>query len=109
MAVAHYLEALQFQKDFIRIHAVLGGKNPHLQTFLVGGMATSLDPNEPGATVNPERLDFLLEVAKTAQAVRQPGLYPGRAGSGGLLPRLVSTRRRTGQFHVLRRLPAGQA
>jgi Ni,Fe-hydrogenase I large subunit len=67
MAVAHYLEALQFQKEFIRIHAVLGGKNPHLQTFLVGGMATSLDPNEPGATVNPERIDFLLEVAKTAR------------------------------------------
>lgn len=68
MAVAHYLEALQFQKDFIRIHAVLGGKNPHLQTFLVGGMAASVDPNEPNATVNPERIDFLLQVAKTAQA-----------------------------------------
>ena len=68
LAVAHYLEALQFQKDFIRIHAVLGGKNPHLQTFLVGGMATAMDPNEPGATINPERIDFLLEVAKTAQS-----------------------------------------
>ncbi|MGA7852258.1 MAG: nickel-dependent hydrogenase large subunit [Candidatus Acidiferrales bacterium] len=68
MAVAHYLEALQFQKEFIRIHAVLGGKNPHLQTFLVGGMATAMDPNEPGATVNPERMDFLLQVAKTAIA-----------------------------------------
>ncbi|MGD0428839.1 MAG: nickel-dependent hydrogenase large subunit [Candidatus Acidiferrales bacterium] len=67
MAVAHYLEALQFQKQFIRIHAVLGGKNPHLQTFLVGGMATAMDPNEPGATINPERIDFLLEVAKSAQ------------------------------------------
>ncbi|MGB9464606.1 MAG: nickel-dependent hydrogenase large subunit [Candidatus Acidiferrum sp.] len=68
MAVAHYLEALQFQKNFIRIHAVLGGKNPHLQTFLVGGMATAMDPNEPGATINPERIDFLLEVAKSAQS-----------------------------------------
>lgn len=67
LAVAHYLEALTFQKEFIRIHAVLGGKNPHLQTFLVGGMATSLDPNEPGATVNPERIDFLLQTAKTAR------------------------------------------
>ncbi|HTW23354.1 MAG TPA: nickel-dependent hydrogenase large subunit [Candidatus Baltobacteraceae bacterium] len=66
LAVAHYLEALTFQKEFIRIHAVLGGKNPHLQTFLVGGMATSLDPNEPGATVNPERIDFLLQTAKSA-------------------------------------------
>src|ERR1700683_5484441 len=68
MAVAHYLEALQSQKQFIRIHAVLGGKNPHLQTFLVGGMATAMDPNEPGATINPERIDFLLEGAKWAVA-----------------------------------------
>src|SRR5271156_6957385 len=68
MAVAHYLEALQFQKEFIRIHAVLGGKNPHLQTFLVGGMATAMDPNEPGATINPERMDFLVQVAKSAQS-----------------------------------------
>src|SRR5579872_1640183 len=67
LAVAHYLEALQFQRDFISIHAVLGGKNPHLQTFLVGGMATALDPNEPGATINPERIDFLMQVAKSAQ------------------------------------------
>ncbi|MGO4881787.1 MAG: nickel-dependent hydrogenase large subunit [Bryobacteraceae bacterium] len=67
LAVAHYLEALKYQRDFIRIHAVLGGKNPHLQTFLVGGMATSIDPDEPNATVNPERIDFLLQVAKSAQ------------------------------------------
>ncbi|HET9304387.1 MAG TPA: nickel-dependent hydrogenase large subunit [Candidatus Sulfotelmatobacter sp.] len=68
LAVAHYIEALEFQKDYIRIHAVLGGKNPHLQTYLVGGMATSMDPNEPGATINPERITFLSELASKAQA-----------------------------------------
>ena len=67
LAVAHYIEALQFQKDYIRIHAVLGGKNPHLQTYLVGGMSTSMDPNEPGATINPERITFLTELAAKAQ------------------------------------------
>jgi Ni,Fe-hydrogenase I large subunit len=46
MAVAHYLEALEWQRDFIRTHAVLGGKNPHLQSFLVGGMATPVDPDQ---------------------------------------------------------------
>ena len=45
MAVAHYLEALDWQRRFIKIHAILGGKNPHLQSFLVGGMATPVDPN----------------------------------------------------------------
>jgi Ni,Fe-hydrogenase I large subunit len=67
LAVAHYIEALEFQKDYIRIHAVLGGKNPHLQTYLVGGMSTAMDPNEPQATINPERVDFLAEVAAKAQ------------------------------------------
>jgi Ni,Fe-hydrogenase I large subunit len=68
LAVAHYIEALEFQKDYIRIHAVLGGKNPHLQTYLVGGMSTSMDPNEPGATINPERITLLTELASKGQA-----------------------------------------
>ena len=29
MAVAHYLEALEWQKEIVKIHTVLGGKNPH--------------------------------------------------------------------------------
>ncbi len=45
LAVAHYLEALDWQREIIRIHAILGGKNPHLQSFLVGGMATPIDPD----------------------------------------------------------------
>lgn len=67
LAVAHYIEALEFQREFIRIHATLGGKNPHLQTYLVGGMASAMDPNEPQAPINPERITFLSEIAKTAQ------------------------------------------
>ncbi len=46
MAVAHYLEALEWQREFIKMHAILGGKNPHLQSFLVGGMATPVDPDK---------------------------------------------------------------
>ncbi len=49
MAVAHYLEALDWQRDVIRAHALLGGKNPHLQTYLVGGMAVPMDPNSQWA------------------------------------------------------------
>ena len=60
LAVAHYLDALEWQRDVIRIHAVLGGKNPHPQTFVVGGMATPLDPGSPQA-INGERIAFLRE------------------------------------------------
>ena len=67
MAVAHYIEALDFQREFIRIHAVLGGKNPHLQTYLVGGMASAMDPNEAHAPINPERITFLMKLVESAQ------------------------------------------
>jgi len=49
MAVGHYLEALDWQRDVIRAHALLGAKNPHLQTYLVGGMASPIDPNSQAA------------------------------------------------------------
>ena len=64
LMVAHYLEALEWQRDVIRIHAVLGGKNPHPQTFLVGGMSTPLDPNSPQA-INQTNVDFLRELIST--------------------------------------------
>lgn len=67
LAVAHYLDALAWQKDFIRIHATLGGKNPHPQTFLVGGMTTAMDPNEPYAVINPETITFLRQLIKGAR------------------------------------------
>ncbi len=49
LAVAHYLEALDWQRQVIRIHALLGGKNPHPQTYVVGGMALAVDLNSPTA------------------------------------------------------------
>ena len=59
MAVAHYLEALDWQRDVIRAHALLGAKNPHLQTYLVGGMATPIDPSSQWA-INADVIAQLL-------------------------------------------------
>jgi Ni,Fe-hydrogenase I large subunit len=56
LAVAHYIEALDMQRDFIRIHAVLGGKNPYLQTYLGCGTSTAIGGNEPVAAISPERI-----------------------------------------------------
>ena len=67
MAVAHYLEALDWQRDFIKIHAILGGKNPHPQSFLVGGMAVPVDPNEQSSInmTTIEQLRGLIRQART--------------------------------------------
>ena len=48
MAVSHYLEALDFQKEIVKIHTIFGGRNPH-PNWLVGGMPCSLNVNETGA------------------------------------------------------------
>jgi Ni,Fe-hydrogenase I large subunit len=66
MAVAHYLEALDWQREVIKAHAVLGGKNPHLQTYLVGGMATVVSPDSTAA-INADKLAYLLELFKKAK------------------------------------------
>jgi [NiFe] hydrogenase large subunit/hydrogenase large subunit len=65
MAVAHYLEALDWQREFIKVHAVLGGKNPHLQSFLVGGMATPIDPDKQ-ASINMGTLEHLRKLSREA-------------------------------------------
>ncbi|MFU8876836.1 MAG: nickel-dependent hydrogenase large subunit [Wenzhouxiangellaceae bacterium] len=36
MAVAHYLDALEWQREVAKLHAIFGGKNPH-PNFVVGG------------------------------------------------------------------------
>jgi hydrogenase large subunit len=59
MAVAHYLDALEFQRSMIRIVTVFGGKNPH-PNFLVGGMACSIDPNK-SETVNQVQIDQIAD------------------------------------------------
>ncbi len=48
MAVSHYLEALDFQKEIVKIHTIFGGRNPH-PNWLVGGMPCSINVNETGA------------------------------------------------------------
>ena len=54
MGVAHYLEALEWQKEIVKVHTIFGGKNPH-PNYLVGGVPCSLNINEVNA-INAERL-----------------------------------------------------
>lgn len=54
LAVAHYLEALDWQKEIVKIHTIFGGKNPHPH-YVVGGMATPLDINSDNG-IHAERL-----------------------------------------------------
>jgi hydrogenase large subunit len=57
LAVAHYLEALDAQKTFTKIHTIFGGKNPH-PNFVVGGVPYPIDLNSDIA-LNAERLSII--------------------------------------------------
>jgi hydrogenase large subunit len=59
MAVAHYLEALDFQKEIVKIQTVFGGRNPH-PNWLVGGVPSPINLDDVGAVgaVNMERLNL---------------------------------------------------
>lgn len=65
LAVAHYLEALDWQKDIVKIHTILGGKNPHPH-YVVGGMATPLDINSDNG-VHAERLMHVSQLIDNAR------------------------------------------
>jgi len=64
LAVAHYLEALEWQKEIVKIHAIFGGKNPH-PNYLVGGVPCSINLDEVSA-INTERLAHVGRLIKKA-------------------------------------------
>jgi len=49
MAVAHYLDALAWQRDVVKLHAIFGGKNPH-PNFVVGGVPSAISIRTGGGS-----------------------------------------------------------
>ena len=91
MAVAHYLEALKWQKEIIKIHTIFGGKNPH-PNYLVGGTPAAIYMQSDNA-VNMEQLNSIRTLIQGAIQVVEnmylPDLlavasfYPEWTGIGG--------------------------
>lgn len=63
MAVTHYLEALDFQTQIMKIRTVFGGKDPH-PNWLVGGVPCPINVDGVGAVgaLNMERLNFISSI-----------------------------------------------
>jgi len=68
MAVAHYLDALAWQRDVVKLHAIFGGKNPH-PNFVVGGVPSAISVHTSGGgqdatALNMEGLQIVQNVIK---------------------------------------------
>ncbi|MFU8788059.1 MAG: nickel-dependent hydrogenase large subunit [Methylobacter sp.] len=95
MAVTHYLEALDFQKDIMKIRTVFGGKDPH-PNWLVGGVpcAINIDGIGASAAINMERLNLVSSIIdRTIDFIDQvyipdllaiAGFYKGWLYGGGI-------------------------
>jgi quinone-reactive Ni/Fe-hydrogenase large subunit len=73
IGVAHYLIALDVQRDLAKMQAIFGGKNPHPQSIVVGGVTCVQDIQ------NPARISLfkslLLEGTKFVKQAYLPDVY----------------------------------
>ncbi|MAZ17780.1 MAG: hydrogenase 2 large subunit [Ahrensia sp.] len=96
MAVTHYLEALDFQKEIMTTRTIFGGKDIH-PNWLVGGVPCAINIDgelAAGAPVNMDRLNYVKGVIdRTLEFVKNVyipdilaigGLYKGWLYGGGL-------------------------
>jgi hydrogenase large subunit len=75
MALTHYLNAFDYQRKAAQAVAILGGKNPHIQNLVVGGVATAINPDNL-ATLNLERLAYMRSLMEEARNFVQQVYYP---------------------------------
>ncbi|MBP1678710.1 MAG: hydrogenase large subunit [Bacteroidetes bacterium] len=98
IGTAHYLEALEWQKEIVKIHTIFGGKNPH-PNYLVGGAPCSVNVDESNA-INAERLSMVghllneakefIEMVYIPDLLAVAGFYKDWGGIGGGLPNYLA-------------------
>lgn len=73
MILAHYLEALEWQRNVVQLQAIFGGKNPH-PNLIVGGAPSpiSIDPHgQGGSEATAVNLAGLEEVRRVIKRMHQ--------------------------------------
>ncbi|WP_295456285.1 nickel-dependent hydrogenase large subunit [uncultured Thiodictyon sp.] len=104
MAVAHYLEALAWQRDAARLHAIFGGKNPH-PNFVVGGVACPIDLNSDSA-INAKKLAEVQTVIASMQQFVDQVYVPDTLAIAGFYPDWFQRGEGLGNFLCYGDLPA---
>ena len=96
IAVSHYLEALDWQRDVARLHAIFGGKNPH-PNFIVGGMASPINL-EARATINADSLTDVKDLITKAQDFVERVYWPDLVAIAGFYKDWASIGGGTGNY-----------
>lgn len=83
MAVAHYLESLDYQRKATMALGIISGKNPHIQNLSVGGVTAALNPDSDSA-LNMERLYWVKQLIEEVRGFIQQVYLPDVAAVGAL-------------------------
>ena len=75
MAVSHYLNMLDKQREIVIPHVIFGGKNPHPH-YVVGGMSCAISLNDMNAPVNSQRLAAVDTAIATTSALANEFYVP---------------------------------
>lgn len=78
LGVTHYLESLDYQRQIVKVHTILGGKNPH-PNYLVGGVPCPINMNDTGAQgtmVNQIWINYIRDIANDTIRFIEEVYYP---------------------------------
>lgn len=81
MAVSHYLDALTWQREVAKLHAIFGGRNPH-PNFLVGGVPCPIDLDSDSA-INAKRLSQVQEIINRMRSFVEQVYLPDTVAIAG--------------------------
>ena len=104
MAVAHYIEALEWQRDVVKLHAIFGGKNPH-PMFLVGGTPNPIDL-ESDSAINAKKLAQVQAVITKMRAFVDQVYVPDTVAVAKFYPEWFQRGEGLGNFLVFGDFPS---
>jgi len=103
IGLAHYIEALEWQKEIAKVHAIFGGKNPH-PNYLVGGMACSIGLDDASA-INAERLAYVGDLLKQGKRFIEQVMLPDLLAIASFYPEWTKIGGGLGNYLVYGDLP----
>lgn len=106
MAVAHYLEALEWQRDVVKLHAIFGGKNPH-PMFLVGGTPNPIDL-ESDSAINAKKLALVQSIIDKMRLFVDQVYVPDTIAVAGFYKDWFYRGEGLGNFLVFGDFPSGE-
>jgi hydrogenase large subunit len=104
LLVAHYFQALEYQRKANQVVAILGGKTPHIQNLAVGGVMNAINLDSMAA-MNMDTLYGLRSLILEVQKFTNEVYFPDVCALGALYPEWLKYGRGVDNYLAVPDLP----